>query len=224
MGIQDTLHKLADSSLSTLGCVSYGIALSDSKTTAELAKTELSKALGHEVLLAHDERKAPYLVNEEETDAFFSLSDEAGLSCCLWAVPKPGSDLLGVGVDLARAEDFSNVSSHSRNASLRVFTEQELVLDIPNISQDDQLMAVLFSCKESAFKSCAQPLRNHYRISDEQLHFETRDFEVMQDGTARGISRIGDAKSALEVLGIGTIQLNWAIVDGLIASCAVAVR
>ena len=120
--------------------------------------------------------------------------------------------------------EFGCSSPRAAHALRRAFTEGELALDIPGFSSEGQLMSLLFSCKESAFKSCAQALRSYYRRNDEPLFFETRDFEVLQDGTARGIAKVGDAQSGLEALGIAKIQLNWAIADGIIATCAAAIR
>lgn len=179
--------------------------------------------------LAYDEREAPFVVDEnghEHTDMLVSLTDEEDYVACAWARVKPGSSLVGVGVDLSAASHFApRPASHRRHDLAQLlFTEDERTL-LPALGNDDQLAkATLFAAKEAAFKSTAAPLRTWYRSHDEQLLFEVRHFVMTEPGVERGVGRNQAAQRAMDRMGIRQIIVRHATVRDMSLVTAVALR
>lgn len=162
--------------------------------------------------IAYDEREAPY-VPEDQT--LVSLADEGNRCVCAWTHARNDSGLLGLGVDLASAEDFADRPDFRRFLEL-MFSKREHEL-AQRICADDLAFAyaVLFGAKEAAFKATARPLRQWYASHVEALEYEVRDFGMTELGMERGELRHGAAQVALDRMGIEHIDIHFKRIDNM---------
>ena len=180
----------------------------------ETGRIELPHDGGGVVLpVAYDEREAPFVIEPdgtERTHDLISLSDEDDLLACAWTHVEGGSDVCGVGVDLASREDFGPRPGTERFCEL-MFSERERELAQLLYPHDLPLAyATLFGAKEAAFKATAHALREWYQTHDEPLEFEVRDFGMTELGVERGELRRGNAQTALDRMGIARIEIYHA--------------
>ena len=179
--------------------------------------------------VAHDEREAPYAVDDkgnELLDMLVSITDEDDERMLAWARVPAGADVLGIGIDLASTDDFLEDNRGNRFSRL-LFTPAEKELIEQTEGSVPERRAMVFSAKEAAFKSTAAPLRRWYDAHDEELFFEAMDFELRADGTAGGHDRPrrgNRADGALEALGIERIETSFTSYKGMIFCIAVALK
>ena len=163
--------------------------------------------------VAYDEREAPFVVAPDGTERahdLISLSDEDDLLACAWVRLGDGSDVCGVGVDLASRDDFGPRPGTERFREL-MFSERERELARELFPSDLPLaFATLFGAKEAAFKATAHALREWYRTHDEPLEYEVRDFGMTELGLERGEMRRCAAQTALDRMGIVRIDVHYA--------------
>lgn len=163
--------------------------------------------------VAYDEREAPFVVAPDGTERahdLISLSDEDDLLACAWVRLGDGSDVCGVGVDLASRDDFGPRPGTERFCEL-MFSERERELARELFPSDLPLaFATLFGAKEAAFKATAHALREWYRTHDEPLEYEVRDFGMTELGLERGEMRRCAAQAALGRMGIVRIDVHYA--------------
>ena len=162
--------------------------------------------------VAYDEREAPFVVAPDGTERacdLISLSDEDDLLACAWARLGDGSNVCGVGVDLASRDDFGPRPGTERFCEL-MFSERERELAHRLYPHDLPLaFATLFGAKEAAFKATAHALRKWYLTHDELLEYEVRDFGMTEPGLERGEMRRGAAQAALDRMGITRIDVHY---------------
>lgn len=189
---------------------------SDARTWGahETGRIELPGDDGHVSLsVSYDEREAPFVVAPDGTERasdLISLSDEDDLLACAWARVGDGSDVCGVGIDLASREDFGPRPGTERFLEL-MFSDAERELAQLLYPDDPPLAyATLFGAKEAAFKATAHALREWYLTHDEPLEFEVRDFGMTEPGLERGELRRGNAQAALDRMGIARIEIHHA--------------
>lgn len=168
--------------------------------TVDAARLALPEVLGrslvrpHDVLW-HDAHHAPYIVVPEqcagsktirlhEDRTLVSLSDEDGNAAALAAVPARGHRLAGLGVDIARVDDFFLEGRYELFYQY-VFTPGELAfVHTPPRREWPRVAAMLFSAKESVLKSVAPLVRDFEGDHpDERLHGCIRDVEMAVDGS-----------------------------------------
>ena len=217
---KDVTDALAHESLSGLGCTDFGIVVLRGARSWEDAREGLA------FNVAHDERDAPFAVDDEGhelANVKLSFSDENDFLAFAWAVTSPSSPLLGLGIDLASADDFERTRPGAQHFIELIFSDaehriaRELHVDDPALSY-----ATLFGAKEASFKSTAQPLRTWYQTHNHELAFEVRHFSMTEDGTERGEQRDGAAQRAMEQMGIGRIDVHYACVEGMALVVATA--
>lgn len=228
------IRALERETFAGLDCAEHGLVVLRGATSwgaHERGHIELPSQAGTmHVPLAYDEREAPYAVRDdgtEVTDLLLSLADENDYLTCLWARPREGSPLMGVGVDLSSFEHFRERpprrdGSPARDFSLLLFTEREQSL-IPHLSPNGLLAkSTLFAAKEAAFKCTADPLRRWYESHDEELLYEVRHFVMEEPGLERGTGRNGAAQAAMDRMGIARVVTHHAEVCGMALVTAVA--
>ena len=221
--------ELANRAFGRAGCQEYGIVVREGASSwgaHESGRITIPYgSSAHELPIAYDEREAPYVVGPDghtEARTLVSLSDEEDRLACAWAVPAPGSSLLGVGIDLASARDFGGRPGTERFVEL-MFSARERDLARGLYADDAPLsLATLFGAKEAAFKSTARPLRRWYRTHGEQLCYEVRDFGMTEPGVERGELRRGAAQAALDRMGVGRIEVHHARVGSMALVVALA--
>ena len=204
------------------GVEAFGICWGAPRSWDEGSSRVVPRADGTRLLLAHDEREAPYALGpdgREDAGLLVSLSDEDALAACAWARVAPGSGVAGLGIDLADPRDFAGARGERFNRLLFTQAEQGLV---PALAHGDEALgyAYAFSAKEAAFKACAAPLRRWYEAHDEELVFDLRGFELADLRHEAGTARGGAAQAALDALGIRAIELFRTEVQG--CACTVA--
>ena len=175
--------------------------------------------------IAYDEREAPFVVREdgsERKDLLVSLTDEGQLCGCALAEVDGGSELVGVGIDLASPADFGVRPGSERFIEV-VFSarERELALELDPM-RPHYAYATLFGAKEAAFKATARPLRVWCQTHDEALEFEVRDFGMERLDEERGELRHGAAQRALDCMGIERIRVLRSEYAGLALVVALA--
>lgn len=171
--------------------------------------------------IVHDEREAPFVANAP--DLLVSLSDEKGVAACAWTRPRPGSALVGLGIDLASVEDFAGERGATFNHLLFSKHERRLVTSrYENAGRMEYGYAMAFSAKEAAFKACAAPLRTWYATHNDLLEFEVREFELADFSHARGTLRSAEAQRAMGLMGIQTIALHHVELSGAVMTVAFA--
>lgn len=200
-------------------CSSYGVEVLEDGGTAHTDRV-ISLQGGRTVVLTHDEREAPFCVEGDGT--LVSITDEDELALCVWAVPRPDSDVVGIGVDLASTCDFAGARGERFNHLL--FSEHEQDFVQRHYSEEPALgYAYAFSAKEAAFKSLAAPLRAWYTTHEEELAFEVREFELEDATHERGTLRHARAQTAMDAMGIRTIELFHTVPPGIAAVLTLAV-
>lgn len=174
---------------------------------------------GSRLRLVHDEREAPY--SPADPDLLVSLTDEDGLSVCVWGVPCAGAGVAGLGIDLASTADFAGERGAAYNRLLFSAHERDFVqkhyAEAPEVG-----FALAFSAKEAAFKACAAPLRTWDESHARELVFEVREFELADAAHARGTLRHARAQDAMDAMGICAIELLHAELDGAVLTIALA--
>ena len=177
----------------------------------------------------HDEREAPFAVDEEDgelCEVLVSITDEGADRLLAWVRVPEGSDVAGVGIDLCSAEDFLEDERGNSFVDL-LFTPGEKELIEHMEGSIPMRRARVFSAKESAFKSCAAPLRRWYDSHNEELFFEAMDFELGENRTAGGFDRPrrgNRVDKALASMDIGHIEVSFSQYRGMAFCVAVAVR
>ena len=164
---------------------------------------------GRTLEIVHDERGGPVVLDEKgqwDDSVLVSLTDEGDCVACAWARIAEGSPVVGLGIDLASEADFAGGRGERFVPLLFSARERELV---PRLFPDDLALgyAFAFSAKEAAFKSCAAPLRRWYQTHDEELSFDVRSFELVDRAREDGTARKGEARRAMDQLGIERIEL-----------------
>lgn len=187
-GDQRVFDVLVRDLFGPLGCVRYGVRLQTCATYDELAGLFLGFSENRSGLhVEHDGAGAPLLVdaNGVESSVLISLTDEDGVRGIAWAQPGEGSDVVGVGIDLAVRGDFPFTEKVMRGYR-RIFTEREWEM-IHALAPDDLDLGatLLFSAKEAAFKSASQRIRatfQEYGANPDAYpcpYFELRDIETV---------------------------------------------
>ncbi len=216
--IQNQAEALMQNAMAD-ACLSYGALLSTG-TWQPHAERRLSIDDGRTLVILHDEREAPYCVDGDTT--LVSITDEGDLALCVWAVPKPDSNVAGIGIDLASTCDFAGDRGARFNHLLFSEHEQDFVRN--NYGEQPELgYAYTFSAKEAAFKSLAAPLRSWYAKHTEELVFEVREFELADAAHARGTLRHACAQAAMDAMGIRTIELFHTAAPSIAAVLTLAV-
>lgn len=227
----ETTSSFARAAFHDLGCAEFGVAVLDGSTSwgaHESGRIVVPQGKQSVALpIAYDEREAPYVVGADGNEApnlLVSLSDEGERIACAWARTSAGSPLVGVGIDLASAEDFDERPGMERITRL-LFTEREHDIARSLASETGSLEtahAVLFGAKEASFKAMARPLRTWYRHHDDELAFEVRHYCMVEPGTERGEARNGAAQAAMDRMGIRHIEVRHVIVCDMALVVALA--
>lgn len=226
------LAQLEDETYAGLDCLEHGIILlegAESWATRERGYLELPTESGpRRIYVEHDEREAPYALTPEgieDKTLLISLTDDSNHIACAWVRVPDETTLVGVGIDLVAPRDFERQIGTRKRKSINelLFSEQERAL-MSQLGCPSTTMgyATLFGAKEASFKATAAPLRRWYDTHDDQLLFEVRHFVMTEPGIERGIARNGAAQKAMDRMGIATIVLHHAIVEGLALVTAVA--
>lgn len=220
---------LAHAAFDGLGCEDFGIAIArgaSSWGTRETGAIEIPRAdTTLQLGILHDEREAPYVVGSDGHEAeqtLVSLTDEGETLACAWVRTRPGSPLLGIGVDLASSSDFDDRPFTQRFIEL-VFSDAER--ELVRTTWPDNLTigyATVFGAKEAAFKATAAPLRTWYRSHDEKLGYEVRHFCLVSEHEAKGIMRNAAAQRAMEKMGVKRIVVHYTQTDDLALVVAAA--
>lgn len=174
--------------------------------------------------VGHDEREAPFVPDDgdgEQQGFLISITDEDPERLCAVVRVAEDSDVLGVGIDLASTEDWTQDERGERFAEL-LFTERERALISAADGSVPLLRAKVFSAKEAAFKSTAAALRRWYESHDEELYFEARDFELVSWSESRGAGRRDRAAIACAKLGISRIEISFTEYAGMAFCVAIA--
>lgn len=199
----------------------YGIEVEPEGAWGPREARTLPLSDGTTARLTHDEREAPFVMDAPEL--LVSLSDEKGVAVCVWARPREGSALVGLGVDLASVEDFAGERGDTFNHLLFSKHEQRLVASrYEEAGRTEYGYAMAFSAKEAAFKACAAPLRTWYAAHDDLLEFEMREFELEDLSHARGTLRRAKAQWAMDHMGIRTVVLKHAELPEAVMTVAFA--
>ena len=109
--------------------------------------------------VGHDDREAPFVPDDgdgEEPGFLISITDEDPERLCAVVRVAEDSDVLGVGIDLASTEDWTQDERGERFAEL-LFTEHEKALISAADGSVPLLRAKGFSAKEAAFKLWDEP-------------------------------------------------------------------
>ncbi|MBQ9005739.1 MAG: 4'-phosphopantetheinyl transferase superfamily protein [Atopobiaceae bacterium] len=217
---KEVTRALAHEALAGLGCTDFGIVVLQGATSWDDAREGLA------FNVTHDERDAPFAVDDdgnELTNVKVSFSDENDYLAFAWAVTAPNSPLLGLGIDLASADDFGQSHPAAERFIKLIFSDDEhrIAEELP--TGDRALSyATLFGAKEASFKSTSQPLRTWYQTHDQELSFEVRHFSMTMDGTERGEQRDGAAQRAMDHMGIGHIDVHYTRVENMALVIATA--
>ena len=208
-------------------CDEFGTATAATGSWGSREARRIPLSSGASVVLAHDEREAPFVA--DDPGLLVSFTDEDDLALFAWARPQRDSRLAGIGVDVASAKDFAGERGERFNRLIFSEHEQEFVrtyyFDDPAIG-----FAYAFSAKEAAFKSLAAPLRAWYEKRDagghasDELEFEIREFELEDATHERGTLRHGHAQAAMDAMGIGTITLHHRVFAGMAITLALSFR
>lgn len=217
---KEITEALSHEALDGLGCSDFGITVLRGAQSWDNAREGLAFTIGH------DERDAPYAVDSdgnELTNVKLSFSDEGDYLAFAWAVTTPGSPLLGLGIDLASADDFKETRVGAERFIRLIFSDAEHRI-ARDIQTDDPAFsyATLFGAKEASFKSTAQPLRSWYQSHNRELAFEVRHFSMTEPGIERGEQRDAAAQHAMDHLGIGSINVYHTRVEGMALVIATA--
>lgn len=185
-------------------------------------------SVGNAFVIAHDERDAPVPIgtNGERRDLLVSITDEGPVRMLAWVQVEPGSEIMGMGIDLCSIDDFKQDDSGDRFAHL-LFTDGEKALIDQMEGPVPHSRAMAFSSKEASFKATAAPLRRWYEGHDEELYFEAMDFELREGDITRGTARKRHperAQRACEKMGIGRIEVVFSDYEGMVLCVAVALR
>lgn len=222
------IGDLVNDALSRFECQRWGVAMCIGKNWREYDSSTLlttGSPLPSEDVL-HDERGGPYFAGKngkEPADMILSRTDDSGLCLCVWAERGNGGSPLGIGIDLAAADDFKNRRNGSEQFARLVLDKNEILLARDIFVNDYPLgYAYAFSAKEAAFKSTAPALREWYRTHNEQLIFEVREFVQTEPGRMRGTGLNGNAHKACSKLGITDIAVSYAILPGAVFTIACA--
>ena len=210
--------------LRPLGVESFGVVWDAPRAWDEGTRRVVPRPGAAPLTLAHDEREAPYALRAdgcEDCGLLVSLTDEVSLAACAWARLAGGSSVLGLGIDLADPQDFAGERGERFNHLLFTEGEQRLVSQLwPG---DEPLgYAYAFSAKEAAFKACAAPLRRWYESHAEELVFDLRGFELVDERHEAGTAPRGNADYALPKLEIGRLELARHTVAGYACTVCVA--
>ncbi|RHD73333.1 hypothetical protein DW781_07735 [Olsenella sp. AM30-3LB] len=175
--------------------------------------------------VSHDCNGAPIAVDShgnEMHDVLISLSDENDILACVWTGVNPGTPVLGLGIDLCSPQYFEGGRDHQ---AMQLLDRRELEL-ARELEPSEYSMgcAKIFGAKEAAFKSLSAPLRKYSKANGESLFFEVRSFSMTELGLEAGSSRYGDAKRAMEALGVARIAVRLERVDHMAIAVAVALE
>lgn len=181
---------------------------------------------GRILRISHDEREAPVILDGPDAldeSLLVSFTDESEVALLAWADRSRGSRVVGLGIDLASLQDFAGERGERFNHLLFTKDEQQLVEDT---WADDPTRgyAYAFSAKEAAFKSCAAPLRAWYHSHTEELLFDLRSFELDEWDHEKGTAHRGEAQRAMDLMGVGTIELHRLAWDDMALTLALALK
>lgn len=190
-------------------CADFGVVVADSVDRKPIPA------------LTHDERGAPMQAND--SSLLVSLTDEENICVYVWARPRCGSGLMGVGIDLASACDFAGQRGERFNTLIFSAAEQAFVHEHYE-RQEEMGFARAFSAKEAAFKSLAAPLRAWCEEQGEEMEFEVREFELVDGIHVRGTLRHARAQAAMDALGVRTIEVEHRVADEGVLTLALALR
>ena len=227
---EECITRLEDETFAGLGCDGCGIVVlrgADSWGAHDRGCIELpTQSRSLLVPIGYDEREAPLAVDQdgnEQSDLLLSLTDEDDFIACAWARVRDGSPLMGVGIDLNALSHFAPRKS-GRDYTHLLFTDHEKEL-APQLEPENPTLAkaALFAAKEAAFKSTAHPLRIWYEAQDEELLYEVRHFCMTEPGIERGEARNGAAQRAMDLMGIGRIEVHYVELMGMALVTAVAI-
>lgn len=226
---EPAVKTLDEETFAGLGCVEHGIVVlrgDDSWHARERGLIELPTCDGSRSLpLSHDEREAPFAVDEEgreRCEFLLSLTDEGDYIACAWARTASDSPLRGVGIDLCRSERFVPREGRRDFSQLLLSDREREIAPTLDTSSEPVAYASLFAAKEAAFKATAAPLRRWYDNHDEQLLFEVRNFRMEEPGLEQGTARNAAAQRAMDLMGIKEIRIHHAELAGMALVTAIA--
>ena len=212
--------QLLCAALNGHGIASCGVAI----TSADLCGKEVIDADGKDVIVSHDGRNAPLLMDaggHELHDFLVSITDEQDTRMLAWMRRGVGSAIVGLGIDLCSTTDFASDERGDHFARLLLTNGERKLLDCDDSSLPLR-RAQTFAAKEAAFKAASAPLRRWYETHDSELAFDVRDFELWPNGIVRGTARSGRAARACHMLGINRIEASFSEYKGMALCVAVA--
>lgn len=216
--IQVAGHDLAREALATR-CDAYGLLVEPVGAWGSREARRVPIGNNTTLSLVHDEREAPF--DAADKNLLVSLTDENEVAALVWARPRPASQAVGVGLDLASTSDFAGSRGERFNPLLFSGTEQDFVRErYPG--RTEMGFAYAFSAKEAAFKCLAEPLRRWYQDHSEELMFEMREFELADATHERGTLRHAHAQAAMDAMGVRAIELYHCELNDTVLTLAVA--
>jgi phosphopantetheinyl transferase (holo-ACP synthase) len=230
--LSEAARELTSSMLEGRGCRRFGVRIArcpcatDDAGRREETSVEIEGRDGtpEEVPITHDERGAPYVRGEGpggEARLLVSLSDEDGLLGVVWAEPDAGSEVVGVGIDIASTAEFARTDAGDHFTRL-LFSDLERSLAMERHPEDIAMgRAWLLAAKEAAFKAASASVRTWYLHHEEEVYFEARDFLMARDGREVLSERRAGTYGRL---GIGRIEVAHVPLGRHAVCCAVALR
>ena len=217
--LQQVVDELACEALASC-CDEFGMLAAPVGTWGDREARRIPLPSGATIVLTHDEREAPLVA--DDPSLLVSFTDEGNLALFAWARPQQGSQVAGIGVDIASSKDFAGDRGERFNRL--IFSEHEQEFVQAHYADDPATgYAYAFSAKEAAFKSLAAPLRAWYeKPGSKELEFEIREFELADATHERGTLRHGCAQTAMNAMGVGTIALHHHTFEGMAITVALS--
>ena len=189
-----------------------------------LAATRIGSGIG-KAHLCHDPAGAPYLEasGADLKGYHLSLTDERCASAGV-LLYHPEENFCGIGIDLVCSSDFTNTMTGLWHY---LFYPQELQI-IAKFPKDMQpnIRALLYSFKEAAIKSIADPLRCEIRKNEQAYdHIDLRQFCVTELRVSEDrnhgfatLTPVGNARQLFEQKGFDSIKGTYFEIDSFVMS------
>ena len=131
------------------------------------------------------------------------------VSCAACVRTDKKSGLAGLGVDVAKVEDFQ-AERVLQVMSRRLLANEECgLLQRINSSVRPRMLAVMFSVREAAIKSIADQVRYYEDGGTVIRGTDMTDFMVTANGSGR-IGTTSRGEAALQRIGVRRIETAWA--------------